>query len=77
MTTNGTEQSGLYSKYEVRKDGERVENCFVLEPESDPVAREALWTYATTTDDEQLEMDLKDWLLNTVGSAEEADRNGE
>jgi len=33
---------GLYSKYEVYKDGEAVPNSFVLEPESDDAAREAL-----------------------------------
>jgi hypothetical protein len=70
MSSGETESSGLYAKYEVRKDGDVVEDCFVLEPESDPAAREALWTYATETDDEELESDLKAWLLGTVGATE-------
>jgi len=50
---------GLYEKYEVRKDGEPVESCFVLEPESDSAAREALIEYAEHTDDEELAADLR------------------
>lgn len=58
----GSEQSGLYEKYEVRKDGEIVEDCFVLEPESDEAAQAALATYALETDDEDLFEDLDAWL---------------
>jgi len=72
-TENESEQ-GLYDKYEVNKDNEPVESCFVLEPESDSAAREALWTYADETDDDELADDLKEWLLRTVGS--ENDRSG-
>lgn len=53
---------GLYAKYEVRKDGEPVEDCFVLEPEDDSAAREALIRYAEETDDEALAEDLREWV---------------
>jgi hypothetical protein len=53
---------GLYAKYEVRKDGAPVEECFVLEPEEDAAARRALETYAEETDDEELAQDLRVWL---------------
>jgi hypothetical protein len=53
---------GLYEKYEVYKDGEPVPNCFVLEPESDSAAREALIRYAEETDDEELADDLRKWV---------------
>lgn len=55
---------GLYEKYEVRKDGEIVEDCFVLEPESDSAAREALITYAERTDDDELAADLREWVVD-------------
>lgn len=60
--THGSDRSGLYQKYEVRKDGEPVEDCFVLEPADDHAARIALIAYANTTDDEELADDLWDWL---------------
>lgn len=55
---------GLYEKYEVRKDGEPVEDCFVLEPEDDSAAREALIRYAEETDDEELAEDLREWVTD-------------
>jgi len=70
-TTADSPESGLYEKYTVRKDGKEVENCFVLEPESDPAAREALWTYIDTTDNDELAEELREWLLRTVGDATE------
>lgn len=72
-TPDSDEESGLYGKYEVTKNGEAVENCFVLKPESDPAAREALWEYISETDDDELAEDLRSWLLATVGSTEEGD----
>lgn len=57
-----SENSGLYEKYEVYKDGEAVPNGFVLEPESDPAAREALIRYADATDDHELAVDLRMWM---------------
>ena len=57
-----TEGRGLYPKYDVKKDGEVVEACFVLEPEDDQAAREAIRAYADATDDEALATDLLDWL---------------
>lgn len=71
QTDSGDEQTGLFAKYEVSKNGEPVENCFVLEPESDEAAREALWTYVDETDDEKLAADLQEWLLQTVGEADQ------
>ncbi len=57
-------EKGLYRKYRVEKDGEPVENCFVLEPESDSAAREALIEYAEHTDDEDLAEDLREWVTD-------------
>jgi len=57
----GSTDRGLYEKYEVYKDGEAVPNCFVLEPETDSAAREALIRYAEATDDEELAEDLREW----------------
>lgn len=54
--------TGLYDKYEVRKDGEPIGDCFVLEPENDPAAAAALRTYAQATDDPELREDLREWL---------------
>ena len=53
---------GLYNKYEVTRQGELVEGCFVLRPETDPVARDALATYALRTPDRELAKDLWDWM---------------
>jgi hypothetical protein len=66
-------QSGLYEKYEVYKDGEPVEDCFVLEPGSDPDAREALMHYMRVTEDEELAQDLHDWLseIRTGGAIDD------
>lgn len=55
--------TGLYQKYEVFKDGERVEeDCFVLKPGADPIAREALKEYSLWTDDNDLATDLIEWV---------------
>lgn len=62
MSEGDTGRSGLYAKYEVRKDGEPVEDCFVLEPERESAAREALIRYAKATDDEELAEDLREWV---------------
>lgn len=55
---------GLYGKYEVYKDGEPQDGCFVLKPESDPVALEALKAYATETDDHFLAAELSYWIAD-------------
>lgn len=55
-------ETGLYEKYEVYKDGETVEDCFVLEPEGDSAAFFALLTYAEQTDNDELARDIRDWL---------------
>ena len=57
-------ENGLYAKYEVTKDGESVDGCFVLEPEDDSAAREALIRYAEETDDEALAEDLSEWVTD-------------
>jgi len=60
-------QRGLYEKYDVRKDGEPVEGCFVLEPEDDEAALEALKAYAKATDDDDLAADLAYWISDIEG----------
>lgn len=68
MSHSGTgTDRGLYEKYEVRKDGEMAEDCFVLEPSDDPAAREALIAYADETDNEELRQDLREWIYDLVG----------
>lgn len=65
--------TGLYSKYDVVKDGETVEDCFVLRPDRDPAARVALRAYANTTDDLRLASDLREWLdaiYNAIAESE-------
>lgn len=68
-----TEDSGrgLYHKYTVLKGGEPVDGFhFVLAPESDPAAREALWEYVSHTENDELAADIQDRLLETVGHPE-------
>jgi len=55
-------ERGLYEKYSVQKNGEPVEDCFVLEPEDDAAARVALKAYAVATEDDDLAADLFDWI---------------
>lgn len=62
MSESDSDQSGLYAKFDVRKDGDPVQECSVLEPEIDPAARVALAAYAGHTDDEDLRRDLNEWL---------------
>jgi hypothetical protein len=62
--TEKSTRDGLYDKYEVYKDGEAVPNSFVLNPESDPAAREALIRYAEATDDQKLAEDLLEWMTD-------------
>lgn len=80
MTDNSTsdkEQFGLYEKYEVYQDGEPVLNCFVLEPETDEAAREAILAYAEAAEDPALSQDLREWMAqyqDTGCCPEEGDR---
>lgn len=60
--TNEDDKRGLFGKYSVEKDGEPVEACFVLEPEDDPAAREALVAYADATENDALAEDLREWV---------------
>ncbi len=57
---------GLHSKYIVtHADGSPINcRCFVLMPETDHVAREAISTYADKTQNTKLAKDLTDWLLD-------------
>lgn len=66
-------QSGLFQKYEVYEDDEPVEDCFVLEPESDPAARHALSEYARRTEDKELANDLRHW-VDELGDQQDGDR---
>ena len=58
----GMSEHGLYEKYYVEKDGNSIEDCFVLEPKDDPAARSALKAYAEATENDELAADLFDWL---------------
>lgn len=55
---------GLKCKYLVFKadTGERVVNCFVLRPDKDAAAVEALRTYAAMTDNKTLSDDIYNWV---------------
>ena len=55
---------GLKAKYLVFKadTGERVGNCFVLCPDKDPAAVEALRAYASATGNETLAEDIYNWV---------------
>ena len=55
---------GLKDKYLVFKadTGERVGNCFVLRPDKDPAAVEAIRAYARATDNETLAEDIYNWV---------------
>ncbi len=55
---------GLKGKYLVFKadTGERVENCFVLRPDKDKAAVEALRAYAEATDNKILSEDIYNWV---------------
>ena len=56
--------AGLKGKYLVFKadTGERVENCFVLRPDKDTAAVEALRTYANATENKTLADDIYNWV---------------
>lgn len=55
---------GLKTKYLVFKadTGERVGNCFVLRPDKDLAAVEAIRAYASATDNEILAEDIYNWV---------------
>ena len=55
---------GLKAKYLVFKadTGEMVDNCFILRPDKDPAAVEALRAYASATDNETLAEDIYNWI---------------
>ena len=55
---------GLKAKYLVFKadTGEILENCFILRPDKDPTAVEALRAYANATDNKTLAEDIYGWV---------------
>ena len=55
---------GLKRKFLVFKSdtGEMVENCFILRPDKDPAAVEALRAYAGATDNATLSADILNWV---------------
>lgn len=62
------EYAGLKLKFLVFKadTGERIENCFVLRPDKDRAAVEALSAYAEATDNKTLADDIYNWVGNGV-----------
>lgn len=56
--------NGLYEKYVVfeLEDNREINNCFVLRPDKDPAAVEALRAYAAATENTQLAADLLLWV---------------
>lgn len=65
MPITNEPQEGLYDKFTVIRNSTASpvrEHCFVLFPGSDPVARQALFKYATTTQDIKLGRELMAWL---------------
>jgi hypothetical protein len=67
---------GLYDKYKVLKDGEPQESSFVLKPENDEAALEALRTYANETDDRELRSNLRGWIMAIEESVNEPKPEG-
>jgi hypothetical protein len=53
---------GLYAKYEVKKNGKPIYDCFVLRPDRDAAARAALRAYAKVTPNTLLAVDIHEWL---------------
>ena len=55
---------GLKAKYLVFKadTGEMIDNCFILRPDKDAAAVEALRAYANATDNETLAEDIYNWV---------------
>jgi len=62
-------RKGLIVKYDVRKveTGELVNNCFVLRPDKDPAAVDALIEYARSSENMELRQDIANWLKNVAG----------
>lgn len=75
-------ERGLYSKYEIAKNGEPLDgSCFVLRPDRDPAAVEALRAYAAATPNKDLAQDIVrwvgDWESLTLQQVEEIIYGGE
>lgn len=70
---------GLKVKYRVykAKDNTPVENCFVLRPDKDAAAIQALISYAIFTSNRQLAKDILDWIRPYAEAELEAQKGGE
>ncbi len=70
-------ERGLYAKYQVLHNGKFVTDCFVLRPENDQIAREAIAHYATRTPNRTLASHLWEWLyrLERIGIVEGDDED--
>jgi len=71
MNDEETESRGLHEKYVVTKNGFRVESAFILEPQDDKAARDALLAYADSTENSELAKDLRVWVKNIEESKRE------
>lgn len=71
------EYQGLKQKYLVFKadSGERVMDCFVLRPQKDLAAAEALRAYANATDNKVLADDIRNWIGEGEVLQDETDTN--
>lgn len=65
-------KDGLHHKYDVvkRSTGEKVTDCFVLRPSTDPAARAAMREYARVTPHPELAVDLIRWVNEAEGGAD-------
>lgn len=72
-------KKGLYNKFTVinNETGEEVKDCFVLRPEIDYAARQALETYALCTPNKELMVDIYNWLNNIRDKIEKDYDTGE
>jgi len=59
---------GLKVKYLVFKarNNTPVENCFVLRPDKDPAAIQALMSYSVHTENKQLAADISNWIEHII-----------
>ncbi|EHJ00413.1 hypothetical protein CDLVIII_3868 [Clostridium sp. DL-VIII] len=66
---------GLKVKYNDTKieDGSIVDDCFVLRPNKDTAAVEALKTYSNFTQNNQLALDILNWISNFKNNNVETD----
>ncbi len=63
--------SGLHKKYEVTRNGNHVDGCFVLRPETDTAALDALRRYVQVTTNRELADGLWTWIDRIQGITED------